>query len=309
MNIQNKKILITGGNGFLGSALAKFFVNNGCKVLVISRHSHNLADVMHRIRFVKLNGDSYYEIKESILEFSPDYVIHSAWDGGNSHANVNDINQFTKNFSLTFSILDIIHLLDEKPMFVGVGSFAEYGIIDRQATEEDLENPTNFYGLSKLTANRMSKLFCEKNNIKWTWVRPCYIYGPNDVTTRIIPTVINSLLDNKQINLDSCNVTVDYLYINDFCEAVYTIINQDLEGIFNICSGNEYNLRTIVELLYKLTLPYEVAPIFGPQRNRIDSPIYVCGSNSKLKHFGWNSKYELYMGIVDTVNYYKNLRV
>ena len=308
MNIQNKKILITGGNGFLGSALVKFFIKKGCKVFVVSKHNHNLSDVMSDIEFSKLQGDNYYEIKEQVLEFSPDYVIHCAWDGGNSHSNVNDTNQFHKNFSLSISLLEIINMLSTKPVFVGVGSFAEYGNIVRQAQEDDIEAPTNFYGLSKLTINRVSKLFCEKNGIKWVWIRPCYIYGPNDVSTRIIPNIINSLLDNKQINLDSCNVTVDYLHINDFCEAVYAIMHQKLYGIYNICSGKEYSLRTIVELLHTLTLSYELTPTFGPQRSRVDSPTYVCGSNHKLQSFGWTSAYGLRDGIIDTINHHKKLR-
>lgn len=308
MNLQSKKILITGGNGFLGSALVKFFINKGYEVFVISKHDNNLTDVMDKIGFFTLNTDDYYEAKDYILNLSPDCVIHAAWDGGNSHTNVNDMSQFSKNFSLTFSMLDILSQLDKKPVFMGVGSFAEYGNLTKQATEEDIESPTNFYGLSKLMVNRMSKMFCEKNGMKWAWIRPCYVYGPNDVATRIIPTIVNSLLQDKQISLDSCNVTVDYLHINDFCEAIHTIIAQNLEGVYNICSGKEYSLRAIIELLYKLTLSHELEPTFGAQRKRVDSPSYVCGSNNKLKSFGWASKYELYDGIVDTINYYRNNR-
>jgi GDP-4-dehydro-6-deoxy-D-mannose reductase len=208
---------------------------------------------------------------------------------------------------MSINLLEIINSLNTKPTFVGIGSFAEYGNITKQVTEEDVESPTNFYGLSKLTVNKLSKIFCDRNNINWTWIRPCYVYGPNDVSTRIIPAVLNCLLNNKSVTLDSCDVTVDYLHIYDFCSAVYHITNKNLHGIYNVCSGKEYSLRNIIELLYTLT-SQQNTPVFGSERYRTDSPTYVCGANNKLKLSGWVHNYELQDGIIDTINFHKNQR-
>ena len=68
--------------------------------------------------------------------------------------------------------------MPKKPKFIGFGSFAEYGGLNNLALEEDWEKPTNMYGISKLALKNYSENFCKANNIPWSWVRPCYIYGP-----------------------------------------------------------------------------------------------------------------------------------
>jgi dTDP-D-glucose 4,6-dehydratase len=83
--------------------------------------------------------------------------------------------------------------------------------------------------------------------------RPCYVYGPNDVKTRLIPTLINKFLNNEEITLDKCDKIIDYIYIDDFTEYVYNLIITQNNGIFNICSGNQYELKDVINLIYTLT--------------------------------------------------------
>lgn len=295
------RILITGGNGFLGSNLVKYFLNKGYDILVISKNSNNLLNIINEIQFID-NID-----KNIIHQFKPDIVIHCAWEGGNNYNDINHIDQISKNIPLGIELLDIISNLEKKPKFIGFGTFVEYGFLTTKAKEEDKENPINFYGVSKNAFKNISKVYCEQNNIQWMWIRPCYVYGPGDVTTRLIPSIINKLINKQEVILNSCDTIIDYLYIDDFCIVLNKLIEYDLEGIFNICSGEEYKLTDIIEFIFKNISP-DVNPIFNPNLDRKYSSKYICGSNEKLKSkTDWKNNINIQKGLLQTIKYYKDI--
>jgi nucleoside-diphosphate-sugar epimerase len=183
------KILITGGNGFLGSNTARKLLKNNHEIYIISKNNNNITDILPQIQFNS-------EYTEDIKIFSPDVAIHFGWKGGNNSQDVNDLTQFYDNMPMSLDLLQILNDCPKKPKFIGVGSFAEYGEFDFLIKESDIERPYNLYGISKLSLKGYSEIFCLQNGMGWAWVRPCYTYGPGDVETRLIPTIINKCLKN-----------------------------------------------------------------------------------------------------------------
>lgn len=298
------RVLITGGNGFLGSNLIEHFLSLQYELLIISRNSNNIEEYLSYIKFEKHDSKNYLKHEKAILDFNPQVVIHLAWEGGNNYNNINDLDQVYKNIPAGLSLLEIISKQVHKPKFIGCGSFLEYGTITTRANEDMVENPNSFYGLSKLTFKKTSQMYCDQNDINWSWIRPCYIYGRRDVRTRLIPTVINKLLADQELILDDCSTTIDYLYADDFCSALIKIIETDSSGIFNVCSGEEFNLRDIVNLI-KQNIDTSKEVFFDHKLNRSMKPKYVCGSNERLKSItGWYPKTSLESGIIKTIDFY-----
>jgi len=301
------KILITGGNGFLGSNLVEYLLNKEHDLLVISRNYYNIKHLLDKIEYIQYDSVDYFTYKDKILNFSPDIVIHCAWEGGNNYSDINHSDQIYKNIPLSLSLLEIINTQPVKPKFIGFGSFVEYGVLDNKPAKEDqIENPINFYGLSKNIFKNISKMYCEQNEIKWVWIRPCYTYGPKDVSTRLIPSIISKLFKNELITLNSCDTIIDYLYIDDFCSALYSIIDNNNKGIFNICSGKEYSLKSVIDIIKQNISSQDIT--FDSSLDRKFSSKYVCGSNDKLKNnTKWSPLVSINEGIIKTIDYNKNV--
>jgi nucleoside-diphosphate-sugar epimerase len=302
------KVLITGANGFLGSNTVRHLLNANYEILALSKNSNNISDIIHRIDFIKCNSENYFLHESKILDFCPNIVINFAWDGGNNYQDINSFNQFYKNIPLSLSLLEIINKQDNKPKFIGLGSFTEYGIIKSQARENQKENPINFYGLAKKQIKQITEIFCNLNSIEYNWIRPCYIYGPGDVSTRLIPSIINKILSNQEIILNSCETIIDYLYIDDFCLAIIDLIKSSApNGVYNICSSNEYILKDILTSIQK-NITNNTKIIFDKELDRKFSSNYICGSNKKIKRkTNWTPKIKIEDGIKNTINYYKEI--
>jgi nucleoside-diphosphate-sugar epimerase len=295
------KVLITGGNGFLGSNIAKACLQQGHEVTIISRNNTNIQDILKSVSYLQYSESmSYAEHLNKIVEISPNVIIHCAWDGGNSYSSVNSLSQFNINIKDGIQLLEIANKLTMKPHFIGFGSFTEYGIINKKASEIDDLNPITMYGLSKKIFKEISKLFCEQNDINWSWIRPCYIYGTNDVDTRLIPATIRKLVGNQVIELDSCDKKIDYLHIRDFCKAILCILNSHSTGIFNVCSGNEYNVKDIIDTI-SANINHTSAIVYTNNNNRTYTSKYICGDNSKLKNLGWYPEIDIIDGLKLTI--------
>ena len=280
------KIILTGANGFLGKNLYIYLINQGYNVMTISIRDHNLN-----------------EVKSDIIKYQPDIFIHAGWSYGNSFKDINNNNQYD-NIKIGVELMKILSNIDNL-YFIGLGSFAEYNPKNNTISELDKENPQNNYGLSKNLLKIISEKLCYINNFKWLWIRPCYVFGPNDIQTRLIPKVINSCLSNKTIKLNSCKSVVEYLYVEDFIEAIGHLIKNNNTGIFNICSGKQYQIKDIINSIKKLCKSNSKIVFDSNKDRKNDYTKYICGDNNKLKESTkWKQKYNLVDGLKKTIEFY-----
>ena len=278
-----KRIIMTGTSGFLGHHLFNYLSKDN-DVKALSVRSNNLEN-----------------ITKEISDFKPEVFIHVGWAKGNSFNDIHNIEQF-ENVKIGAKILEYLYK-NKNLHFICFGSFSEYEE-NKFSKEIDLECPHSDYGLAKYMFRLISEVFCNKNSFSWTWLRPCYIYGENDVETRLIPKVIKSCLKGEDIELNSCDSVIDYLYIEDFVKAVSILIDNKELGIFNICSGQQYIIKDVVNKIKKICNSSSKIT-FDSSKDRKNFPKYICGDNSKLvKSINWKPKWSLEAGLKKTIETY-----
>ena len=186
---------------------------------------------------------------------------------------------------------------------MGFGSFSEYGNVDVPIQECFDEIPVSLYGWSKNIFKHFSQYACEVNDFNWLWIRPCYVYGPNDSELRLIPKTVRACMsNNKEVVYNSCDSVVDYLYIDDFVDALYFLIESGSGGVFNICSGKQYKVKDVIETIKKMC-ESNINFVFDSKRDRNNFSKYVCGDNNKLlSQIKWTPKYDLDSGLRKIIN-------
>lgn len=294
------KILVTGAGGFLGSNLCNL-ISQEHEILAVSRKFDNICE-NNNIRFVKYDLTQYTELNEKFNSFQPDIVIHCAWEGGNSSKDTDKIWQ-VNNIIASVNLLKLCSKYQVKK-FIGFGTSAEFGDYKGKFDEESVCKPNNMYGITKFSLKIIAERFCNDNNIDFSWIRPVFTYGPNDVETRLIPKVILSFLKNEDLVLNSCSAVVDYLYVEDFCKAIKSIIDFDLNGDYIISSNQEYQIKNLVENIYKKISPK--CELLFDSSIQDKSPQYICSSSEKLKLLtGWAPQVTMDQGLDFTINYFK----
>ncbi len=274
---------MTGRSGFLGSNLYDKLRNK------------------HDIHVVDRNLD----ISETIENVSPDIFIHVGWAGGNNYNDVNDVKQFD-NVTYGVKIIETLRKLKNDVIFIGYGSFAEYGLINNPIPETEIENPINLYGYSKLALKQFAESRCKKSNVKFIWVRPCYIYGPGDIHTRLIPRIIMKCLNNEHIQLDSCQKIIDYLYVDDYSEMLNSIIDNPIENVYNICSGKQYLLKDVITKIHSI-VGNNNSITFSESCDRNLTSTMICGNNTKiLSHAKISELTDIEVGLRKTIDYFKS---
>jgi nucleoside-diphosphate-sugar epimerase len=294
---MKKTIVITGANGFLGSNLVHRLSQDN-NVIAISRSNYNIRDC--NVNFISTSMNEYHSLVDVINEYSPDFIIHFAWDGGNTYKLINSLDQYE---NVTNSSILLEALNKTKSHFIGLGAGAEYGSFKNCFSEQDLENPISNYGRSKFLFKEISKNYCASKDIKWTWIRPFYTYGPRDVETRLIPRIIKSCLLDEKLELDSCDSYSDYLYVDDFMKMMIFIIQNELQGVYNLCSGKPQNIRSLVEKVISNFPNNQVT--FDKENDRKNFCHNVSGNNEKIQKLMDLSLTPIDDGISKTIKYYK----
>lgn len=277
------KVLITGGNGFLGSNVVKNLKD---------KHEFSFISYtyLNKLEKLQLKYDNY------------DVFLDLGWNGASNQDNINHPVQFS-NISDKIKLFKFALLYGIKH-YIGVGTSWEYGETlkeNRIISEEDICRPNNLYGYSKYKCKEILGKMAENAGAKFTWIRPFYIYGPGDKENRFIPTIINKCLKNEDIELNPCTHRVDYLNILDFCSGVELLLDKQVEGIYNFCSGYGFRIKDIIRDIFILTNTN--SRLFY---NKEYTPGFIMnwvGNDNKLENLGWKHKIDIQKGLIQTINY------
>lgn len=298
-----KKILITGGNGYLGCNLVKYFFNFDYQVFaIIHSNSENLKKLKENFKdkLQILECDLLNE-KQTIDLFSqcnPDCVIHLAGKKSIIESEQSKELYLKNNLLITKNVLAGMKNSQTKQI-IFASSTSVYGSTKKVAKEDDALLPLSPYSISKVECETLIKNFCSQNKITYSILRYSNLIGGDkeyalgDVfigeKSFLIPTIVGYSILGEKISLRGGNLNTkdrtaerDYISITDACRATHLAEQKKKTGIFNICSGKTYSVLQIVKIVEKI-VGHKLDYAFSPMRNNIEATTSNF-SNEKAKN-------------------------
>jgi len=285
------KTLVTGGAGFIGSAVIDKLQREGHEIFVIDNLSFGKRD------FITVPDSHFFQVdildKENIDKIfnsiRPDIVIHLAAVHFIPYCNQHPFESSDINIRGTIHVLNAARKYKASKVFFA-STAAVYPIYDEAVSEGHQTGPMDIYGLSKLTGEHLCNEFHLMTGVPTIICRFFNAFGPNETNPHLIPEIqkqVNSGL--RKIKLGNLAPKRDFIHTSDMANAVHTLLNRIDKGIdtFNLGRGIEYSVIEIVDAFSRESgekIEIEV----DPTRVRKVERMHLLADVSKLKSIGWN---------------------
>ena len=305
-NISNSKVIIFGGSGFIGSGLVKALLNANCEVTSVSKSTAKKDISNNLFKSIKHNFDT--GPCDQIKDRSYDFIINCSGYIDHSDFTLNGRNIINNHFLGLMHIVETIKDIKFKK-FLHIGSSDEYGQNIEPQVEYQRENPFTPYSFAKTASTHFLQMLHRNIEFPSIVVRPFLVYGPEQKNNRFIPYVIENCLKNNDFQVSAGNQMKDFLYIDDFIEAVFCSLESDnsLNGsIFNIGSGNPVSIMSVVGVIQRIC--NGGIPVFGSKLiPKKENQNLYADINLAKSSLNWAPKINLEEGLLKVIHHIKNL--
>jgi dTDP-glucose 4,6-dehydratase len=317
MNIENKRILVTGADGFIGSHLTEILYLAGAKVKAFvyynSFNTYGWLDtidkkILNNIEIFSGDIRDSYRVRNAIKDV--DIVFHLAALIAIPFSYYSPETYVDTNIKGTLNVLQSVKEFEISRLVITstseVYGTAKYVPIDESHPLQG-QSP---YSATKIGSDRLSESFYRSFNTPVTILRPFNTYGPRQSARAVIPTIIVQLLSGKkEIRLGSLEPTRDFNYVKDTANAFVAVIKSDktLGEEINVATQKEISIGQLARELIRQINP-EAKIVCDETRKRPEKSevIRLLGSNEKIKRLtDWKINYPFEKGISETVEFYK----
>lgn len=314
------KVLVTGGSGFLGSALVKFLLEKKKKVVIFDNNFRgsfkNIKSFKKRIKFIKGDIRNFNSIKKALEDVRE--VYHLAFINGTSNFYNKPKLVMDVGIRGTINLLDAINSNDKIKKFVYASSSEIYQEPDQFPTSENViaklpntNNPRYSYASSKILGEVLTYNYL-REDLKKIIFRPHNIYGPAMGFEHVIPDIIKKIIkQTKSLKKNNCMIKIQgnglesrsFCYVEDAVKGIVLASNKGKNReIYNI--GNQDEIK-IKNLIYKIGKILKVKVKIKSGKLQEGSASRRVPSIKKIKKLGYKSFNSLEIGLTKTVNWYK----
>lgn len=264
-----KKVLITGSNGYIGSHLIKKFLDHDIDVVAV-----DLSNEWIDKRASFHSRDIFAGLQDLLVDV--DAVVHLAWRNGFEHNNLVHVESLPGHIKFVKEVVEC-----GVPKIAIMGTMHEVGYWEGAVVADTPCFPQSFYGVAKDALRNTAQLLCCDSGTKLLWLRGFYLVGDNARSRSVFAKIEEAAArGEKRFPFNSGKNEYDFLKVDDAVEQMfYAIIQDEYDGIINICSGSPVSLGSYVESFIR-EINSDIQLEYGAYRDRpYDSP-RIYGDNS-----------------------------
>lgn len=296
-----KRVVVVGGAGFIGRNALKPLQDKGYEIHVFDIKSlkKDFPDIMwHNVDIMNFD-----DVSRLFQEIRPNYLLNFAWvtkhkEYWNSLENVDCINA---GFNMLQAFAE-----NGGQRVVMSGSCAEYDWNLGVCSEIDTPiNPDTFYGACKASMWQIMKSYAKNANLSCSWGRIFFTFGPYENPSRLVSSVIASLLQNKPAKCSHGLQIRDFLSTIEIGNAFVALLDSEVTGPVNIASGNPVSLRDVIFSIAKILDKEHLIELGAFSSNKSEAKVVVAKNDRLSNEVGWSSKRTLEQQLTQTINWWK----
>jgi len=310
------KLLVTGGAGFIGSAFVRLVLHDRADCLVTNLDKltyagnlENLSAVAEDPRYRFVHGDicDAKLVSALVEEIRPDVIVNFAAESHVDRSILSPAPVFETNLRGTFTMLEAARL-HKTPRFLHVSTDEVYGSIDApdEADEAYPLRASSPYSASKAGSDLLALSYFTTYKMPVLVTRASNNYGPYQFPEKLIPLMISNAFESKPLPIYGDGMQVrDWLYVDDHCRAILSVIERGREGqIYNIGGNRALANLEVVRMILAATGQPESLMKTVTDRPGHDRR-YALSSEKIMNETGWSPQVDFENGLRETIEWYR----
>lgn len=318
-DFQNKKILVTGAGGFIGSHLVEALLEQSAEVRAfVHYNSRNdwgfleelCSEAKASINVISADLRDYHAVEQATKRV--DIVFHLGALIGIPYSISFPNDVVETNIIGTLNILKAA-LKNNVPKVIHTSTSEVYGTAKYAPIDENHPlNPQSPYAASKVAADKLAESFHRSYNLPISILRPFNTFGPRQSLRAIIPTIISQLLQSQKVIVGNLKPSRDFTFVTDTVSGFIALAHK--EGVagdtFNLGTGKDITINDLIQLISKLIgLMAKVEVDERRIRGNKSEVMRLISNNSKAMNIlGWQPKFTLEEGLSATIDWLKETK-
>jgi UDP-glucose 4-epimerase len=304
-----KRVIVTGGTGFVGANLARRLLRDGHEVHLLVRAGYQpwrIHEIRGDVRLHEVPLHDIEPVSRVVDQIRPDWVFHLAVYG--AFSSQTDLQQVVQtNIHGTFNLVQAC-LKTGFEAFVNTGSSSEYGFKDHPPAETEALEPDSPYAVTKAASTLFCRQTARQQHVHLPTLRLYSVYGPYEDPTRLVSTLIVRGLGGELPPLAGPETARDFVHVNDVVEAYLlaaTHRGQEPGAIYNVGSSVQTTVREAVAVARQV-LKISVEPIWGTMPARLwDTSVWISDNRKICKELGWTPRHDFLLGFTAAVEWFR----